>query len=121
VWWAVQKSCEIPLESAEFSQRDKVDDALKHYQKFVDKNHGINRVKLRQLLLPLGFQENDLDRHDELANRLESIADNRNPAAHRAVNRAKQYQEPVVEWNTISGLYPLLDDLDADFDAVCVR
>ncbi|MEV0078637.1 hypothetical protein AB0H58_19725 [Nocardia neocaledoniensis] len=119
IWWSVQTLAEIPVDSSAMSRREKAEIALKHYQKFIESNHGINGKKMRKLLLPLGFQEAGLDLHDQLANLLDSIADNRNPAAHQAVNRARQYQEPIEEWKTFETLFPLLEKLDSDFDSVC--
>lgn len=112
VWSAVRKSQPIPLDTIEHVQRELMDTATKQYQKVIDGNHGIKGDNLRGFLLPLGFRDSDISEHDELLDRLDSIAGRRNPAAHRAVKRTTEINLPPVEWQNIADVFPLLEKLD---------
>ncbi len=98
---------------------DSIDKAIERYRNLVSKNHGINGSKLKGLLIPLGFRNGDLDKHAQLFDRLDSVADNRNPAAHTRVNRARQLVEPQEEWLVIDNLMSLLVELDEALDCAC--
>ncbi|WP_431963254.1 hypothetical protein [Nocardia sp. bgisy134] len=119
VWNAVSSQSPIPVENSEYMSSDSIDKAIERYRNLVSKNHGINGSKLKGLLIPLGFRNGDLDKHAQLFDRLDSVADNRNPAAHTRVNRARQLVEPQEEWLVIDNLMSLLVELDEALDCAC--
>ncbi|WP_145926827.1 hypothetical protein [Amycolatopsis orientalis] len=116
-WYFVREEDEpIPLDVSEFNFDDKLDSALSKYERMVSKKHGISASNLRNLVVPLGVREADLDEH--LFNLLQDLAVSRGAAAHIKVNRAKQMQEPEQEWKKVSAVLPLLEKLDEGLDAV---
>lgn len=110
-WFAARTETEvIPLEAPEYAGDQRIDEALKTYEKHVKKKHGISGTNLKSLVTPIGVREADLD--DRLFSKLDVLAQKRGAAAHIRVNRAKQMQQPKQEWEAIDELMPLLRDLD---------
>ncbi|MET3954471.1 hypothetical protein ABIE52_001337 [Rhodococcus sp. OAS809] len=114
VWYAVTADLVIPIDNGELANRDHIDKAFEKYRKVVTKSHGINGAKLKGLLIPIGFRDAEMSAHSSLFNQLDSVADNRNPAAHTVVKRAMSLVAPEQEWTTIDNLMRLLVPFDAD-------
>jgi len=116
VWFATQNSKgAIPISrlhlAAWLQEADKVVIA---YEKLVKRSHGISGDDLRRLLWPLGVQEGDID--SQLSDRLDELANLRNPAAHTHVNRARSMTEPKTEAERLESIRALLAPLDARLD-----
>ncbi|MEV3960900.1 HEPN domain-containing protein [Nocardia sp. NPDC050193] len=120
IWHSVGKWEEIPVETSELTVYDRVKfrEVLNNYHRSIDKMHGIDGRKLRQLLIPLGFRTHELDEYVQLFDRLDALADQRNQAAHIRVNRMKQMQLPIQEYLAINRLMNLLKSLDADLEKI---
>lgn len=64
----------------------------------------------RELVIPLGVQEADLD--DLLFSQMDDYAWERQRAVHVTVNRVKSMTEPVAEWNHVDSIMAGLSRLD---------
>lgn len=120
VWYAVAKpGATIPLSFAECAEYVRELDAVRSkYDKFVDKSHGLADHDLRNLVKPLGVASGDVD--GQLLDLLKSLAEARNVASHRRLNRAKQMREPKAECETVEALVPLLASLEDHLDSLVV-
>ena len=115
-WYSARNELHpIPLAVTEIAIDDKVDTALKTYENMASKKHGISASNLRNLVVPLGVREEDLN--DQLFNLLSAAAVKRGAAAHIKVNRAKTMSEPIEEWKDVSPILKLLEQLDGRLDA----
>lgn len=115
-WHTVRKGYPIPLERSEYVVDNQIDKALESYEGVVANKHGVSGIKLRELVLPLGLREADLD--ERLFDTLQNLAGARGAAAHVKVNRAKQMVEPEQEWDTVQVVLPFLEGLDGVLDRV---
>jgi len=116
VWFATQNAKgAIPISRSQLAVwlRD-ADKVVAAYEKWVKKSHGINDEALRRLVWPLGVQESDLD--PQLSDRLDELAELRNPAAHTHVNRARSMTEPKTEAERLEAICTLLEPLDTRLD-----
>lgn len=111
VWHAANHPKEmIPLDHAEFIGSLRGSDVAKKYRELINKMHGISGDKLLKIVIPLGLRDSELDA--ELFDKLESLASQRNRAAHVRVNRARSMKEPIEEWDLFDRLLTLLESLD---------
>lgn len=110
-WYAVNQAKGTPLiRSQHQSFWPELATVGEKYKKLVKTNHGLNGDKFLRLTRPLGLQ----DRHvpDQLLNELDSLADERNPASHAPVNRAKSMRDPELECARPEQIRDLLHDVD---------
>jgi hypothetical protein len=119
-WYAVGKAgATIPLSYAECGQYYPDLEAVQaKYERFVDKSHGLADRDLRNLVQPLGMAATEID--IQLLDLLKQLADARNPASHRRLNRARQMREPKAECEVVEGLLPLLEVLEQQLDGLVV-
>jgi len=99
-----------PLDPQDFTSAERLKEALNAYVKSVASTHGIGGRNLRHLVVRLGVYEADLDQ--QLFDALDALAASRGQAAHLRVRRARSMTEPEVEWKTVEGVLPLLEQLD---------
>lgn len=117
IWHSTYRvSKPIPLEPSDFDDRDEVDAARAKYSRLVRGIHGIDGSKLRELVIPLGLRDTDLDQG--MLDQLNIVAGERNRAAHISVNRAKLQREPIEEWKILNQLMQHLIKLDIAIDRV---
>jgi hypothetical protein len=112
-WYGTRKTQRwpIPLKESEcVPDRLRVEQALKAYLDSVKNTHGMSGKDARELVVPLGVQEPDLD--DLLFSRMDDYAWERQRAVHISVNRVKSMTEPIAEWNEVSDIMTGLSALD---------
>lgn len=113
IWHGTRKKQRyaIPLRDSEcVPDRDKVEASLAAYLASVKATHGISGQDARDLVIPLGVMEVDLD--DQLFDRLDQLALVRQKAAHVTVNRVKTMTEPIAEWREVDAVLAGLSALD---------
>lgn len=113
VWHGTRKKQRwaIPLRSSEcIPDRSKVEAAAAAYAASVKATHGISGQDARDLVIPLGVQDADLD--EQLFDRMDQLAVSRQQAVHVTVNRVKTMTEPIAEWNSVQQVMAGLLRLD---------
>jgi len=117
IWYVFKKSSilshQIPLSRDEISH-DLLDKAEGKYTNMTRKSHGIDGSDLKNLLIPLGLADSQLN--EQLIDLLDELRDRRNPAGHIKVNRARTMAAPIVEWQRIEAILKLLPALDDAID-----
>lgn len=113
VTWAVSRETPgvIPVHSDDirdhFAQYDQI---LKQYLDSVASTHGVSGRDFRKLVFPVGVRDHQVP--NGLLDRLQSLADRRDPVVHTSSSGAQQRLGPSVELKQISDIVVLLERLD---------
>ena len=108
MWAVIRKSSEPhPFEPADVGLHwERFSEMRTSYVNSTTKSHGIDDKDFKSLAYPLGFRPGDIP--EQLFDLLKELSQDRNPAAHGPVNRAKQMTEPKEEWTRFSKILELL-------------
>jgi len=90
--------------------KDRVQTARNAYMRVIATNHGVKEKHLLRLLLPIGVQENQLDR-TWLAT-MDSFGSGRGDVAHQSF-RTQQPPDPATELATVAQIVTGLRQVDA--------
>lgn len=112
-WLVVRNTPDVvPLEPQDVkSYFHLLDDAFKAYSASAASNHGLDARDLRNLVHPVGLRSHQVP--EELADRLQALADKRNPSVHASTLKTTRRTNPGIERDqvdTIVSLLKLLDD-----------
>ncbi|MDI2036780.1 HEPN domain-containing protein [Paenarthrobacter nitroguajacolicus] len=116
MWAVIRKSSDPhPFDLADVQLlRDRFSDIRKAYVASAAKSHGIDDKDFKSLAYPLGFRPGDIP--EQLFDLLKELSQDRNPAAHGPVNRAKSLMEPKQEWTRFEKILKLLEVFDKRVD-----
>jgi len=121
VVWGVSRKIPgcIPIEPGEVADHyDRYDEILKGYLAAVSSNHGMNGRDVRSLINPVGIRSHQIP--EELVDRLQALAEKRDPAVHTSAAKAARRLGPSVERKQIDDIVSRLCELDdALADVVC--
>ena len=95
---------------------DLLDDILGAFVKSARDSHGIDGKSFRRLAIPVGLRESQIS--SGLLDRLDALANIRNPASHTYVNRARSLAPPEDEVRSLNELLAEFDLFDAALDVV---
>lgn len=91
---------------------DTIDTARTAYMRVIATNNGIKEPDVLRLLMPLGFEKNDVDA--TLLATMDSFGANRGKVAHSS-SKAQQQIDPFTERKTVSLIITGLEQIDQKF------
>lgn len=120
MWAIIRKSSDPhPLDVADVQlHRERFSEIRRSYVASATKSHGIDDKDFKALAYPLGFRPGDIP--EQLFDLLKELSQDRNPAAHGPVNRAKRLTEPKEEWTRFSKILELLLIFDKRIEELVV-
>ncbi|MDU0313183.1 hypothetical protein RKE38_05745 [Phycicoccus sp. M110.8] len=113
VIWGVSRNTPgvIPIHEADvgsyFSEYDSI---LDSYLTSVSGSHGLNSKDLARLVNPVGLRQHQVP--SGLADKVQSLADRRDPVVHVSITRARSHFAPSVEVKQVEDIVGLLEQLD---------
>ncbi|MEQ1873692.1 MAG: hypothetical protein ABL953_08205 [Ilumatobacteraceae bacterium] len=101
----------MPVKEVEqVPHKDLVDSALDAFESRIKNTHGANRRDVRKLIYPIGLES--APQIESLLDKLQALADARDPAVHVRINRAKLMVPPAAEAENVRQIVSDLEYLD---------
>lgn len=115
-WLVVRNTPDVvPLEPGDVKAYfHLLDEAFKAYSASASNNHGLDARDLRNLVHPVGLRSHQVP--EELADRLQALADKRNPSVHTSTLKVTRRTNPGIERDQVDTIVALLERLDDELE-----